>query len=76
MNAPRFLSLTAAAELLGMSERALRARVFRQQVPVVRIVGRVFFDRLELERWIRQHTVLATDHRADVVAFPAEPRNG
>lgn len=53
----RLFAIDAGARFLGMSERALRARIFRGQIPVVRIGRRVFLDRERLEQWIAEHSV-------------------
>ena len=44
--------LTEAAEILGITQKALRARVARQAVPYRKLGGRVMFVRAELERFI------------------------
>ena len=46
------LDVATAAGLLGITERTLRARVARKQVPFRHWGGRVVFVRHELERWI------------------------
>lgn len=52
----RLLALPTAARLLGMTERALRARVTRKQIPIVRIGRRVFVDARRLDDWIAQNS--------------------
>jgi hypothetical protein len=52
----RLLSVGPGARVLGMSERALRARIWRRQIPVVRIGRRVFLDRNQLNRWIAENS--------------------
>jgi excisionase family DNA binding protein len=52
----RLFSVHPAAFYLDMSEKALRALVFRRAIPVVRVGRRIFFDRLRLDEWIADHT--------------------
>ena len=44
--------LAAARDLLGCSERSLRARVARQTIPFKKLSGRVVFRREALERFL------------------------
>ena len=54
------LTVTAAAEYLGLTEANLRSKIQRRQIPFVRIGERgVRFDRRQLDRWIEDHTVEA-----------------
>ena len=46
------LDIAQGAEFLGITQRALRARVARHQVPFRKMGGRVVFVRVELEKWI------------------------
>lgn len=49
----RLMDCKQAAEYLGMSLPALRKRIFLRQIKgLVRIGGRVFFDRKKLDRFI------------------------
>jgi len=58
------INYSAAAELLSVSVGTLRSMVHRKQVPHVRMGPRmVRFNRDELERWLREHTVPANESR-------------
>ena len=46
------LDVASASAFLGVTERTLRARVARKQVPFRHWGGRVVFVRRELEKWI------------------------
>ena len=48
-----FLTLKSAAAYLDVTEQALRARVKRGEILVHRRDGRLYFDRDELERYVR-----------------------
>lgn len=54
---PRLLPLKQAAEWLGLSEWAMRERVWRGEIPVVRFPGgrKQFIDVRDLERFIDQN---------------------
>ena len=47
------LDVTAAAVLLGMSERAIRARISRRTLPYRKFSGRIVFVRSELEMFVQ-----------------------
>lgn len=46
------LDVATASQLLGCSEKTLRARVSRRLVPFRKFSGRVVFRRTELEKFI------------------------
>jgi hypothetical protein len=48
-----FLNVRSAAEYLDVTEDALRSRVKRREVPVHRRHGRLYFERAELDRYVR-----------------------
>jgi len=48
-----YLSLKSAANYLDVSEQALRARVKRQEIPVHRRDGRLYFERKALDEYVR-----------------------
>lgn len=48
----QLLDVAAASELLGCSERALRARIARRLIPYRRFSGRIVFVRSELEAFL------------------------
>jgi excisionase family DNA binding protein len=51
-NAPRFLTVHAAAAYLSLSRRALYHRVERGSIPFLRRGRRLWFDRKALDRWM------------------------
>jgi excisionase family DNA binding protein len=55
----KLLTVAEASRLLRTSPRTLYtwARGNLPRVPVVRLGRRVLFDRLELEAWIKEHTL-------------------
>lgn len=60
MPAPRLTDVAGAAEYLGISVAALRKKVDRGQVPVVRIDGRLRFDLNRLAKLIDARTIEVT----------------
>ena len=53
LNEPRLLSCKEAANYIGITEAALRKRIFLRQVAgLVRLGGRLYFDRKKLEKFI------------------------
>lgn len=48
---PELLTVTTAAEFLGTTEKALRARVDRKQIPFRKWRGKIVFIRGELEEY-------------------------
>jgi hypothetical protein len=50
----QLLDIATASQLLGCSERSLRARVAQRLVPFRKFSGRVVFRRAELEQFIEQ----------------------
>lgn len=52
----RVYSLADAALYIGMSEEGLRNQVNLRKVPVVRIDGRLRFDKRDLDSWIEDNT--------------------
>ena len=48
-----FLTFAEAAEPLGLSEKALRQRIFRGQIPYRKLGKRVLIPVDELERFLR-----------------------
>lgn len=51
----RLYRLSEAAEYLGMSEEALRAKVATGGIPHVHIDRYLRFDKVALDRWIEAH---------------------
>jgi excisionase family DNA binding protein len=47
----RFVSLSKAANYLGLTEKALRKRVERREIPFRRAGRKLVFDLLELDQW-------------------------
>jgi len=61
------LDVRHAAALLGLSEKATRARVARRLIPFRKLGGRVVFLRIELEAWLSSLPgCTATEARANV----------
>jgi excisionase family DNA binding protein len=58
--APRLLTLTKAADYLGLTTWAMRERIWAGQIPVVRFPGgrKMFVDRADLENFIAQHKTI------------------
>ena len=58
----KHLTYSQAAEFLNVKVPTLRSMVCRRQVPHIRLSGKmVRFDRDELERWMREHSVPSND---------------
>jgi len=56
---PRLLDIRAAAQYLGMTESALRKNVYLRRFnnALVRIGGRIYFDKTKLDRLIEDLTL-------------------
>ena len=54
---PRLMTIDQAAVYLGSTREVMRRLVGPGNVPTVQIDGRVFLDRLDLDRWIERHKV-------------------
>jgi excisionase family DNA binding protein len=52
----RLFTLREACEYTGLSEDAIRFKAAAGQIPVTRIDRFLRFDRVELDRWIRENT--------------------
>lgn len=50
----RLLSLEEAAQYLGMTEDALRHKVYNRKIPAVKLDTRMRFDRFDLDRLIEE----------------------
>ena len=50
------MSVPHAARELDMTDRALRGRIYRREIPIVKIGRRVFLDRVRVARWLADHT--------------------
>lgn len=59
MTDTKFLTKIEAASLLRISPRTLEAwaRGSSPRIPCVRLGRRILFDRVELEAWIKKHTL-------------------
>lgn len=55
----RYGDIPAAATYLGMTEKAIRRKVERRQIPYIRIDGRIRFDFTDLDLWMRRHRIEA-----------------
>lgn len=53
MKTREYLDVVGAAEVLGMSQRAIRARIARRELPFRKVGSRVIIPRDELDRYIR-----------------------
>lgn len=52
----RLIDVSTGCGLLGMTTAALRARIRRRQIPIVRIGGRIYLDPDAIERWIKDNS--------------------
>jgi excisionase family DNA binding protein len=57
----RYLNIRDAATYLSLTTRALYHRVERRTVPFIKRGHRVWFDRLALDRWMRDGAVDLAD---------------
>jgi excisionase family DNA binding protein len=48
-----WMNIKTAAKYLDTSEQALRGRIKRGEIPVHRREGRLYFNRHELDQWVR-----------------------
>lgn len=53
----KYLSITQAAQLLGLSTSTLYKKTSARSIPFFKLGGRVLFNEEILERWIRSHAV-------------------
>jgi len=51
---PKYFDVSSAAVFLGMTEKAIRGRIARRQVPFKKLGGRIVFSRAELERYLEK----------------------
>ena len=52
----RLLDLDGLCKWLGVSERYARALVTEDRIPVTRLGRKLFFDVVEIDRWIKDST--------------------
>lgn len=52
---PRLLTVADAARYLGRTEKSIRHLVQRRKLPSIRGDGRVMFDRVDLDAWIKRN---------------------
>jgi excisionase family DNA binding protein len=57
----RYLTIRDAATYLSLTERALYHRIDRRTVPFIKRGRRVWFDRVALDRWMRDGAVDLVD---------------
>jgi hypothetical protein len=55
------LTLSQAASFLSITPAALRAKVFRRQIPFSKSGGRIYFLRSSLMDWIQGNEILSVD---------------
>jgi len=53
----RLMKVAEAAKMLGLTERALRLMIYRNEVPLYRIGKRIRFKKCDLERWLSRQFV-------------------
>jgi len=53
--APRLLTVADAARYLGRTEKSIRHLVQRRKIASIRGDGRVMFDRVDLDAWIKRN---------------------
>lgn len=53
--APRLLTVADAARYLGRTEKSIRHLVQRRKLTSIRGDGRVMFDRVDLDAWIKRN---------------------
>lgn len=53
--APRLLTVADAARYLGRTEKSIRHLVQRRKLASIRGDGRVMFDRIDLDAWIKRN---------------------
>jgi len=51
-------TLTGIAEYTGFPESYLRHLVRNKAIPVTKFGGRLWFDTIEIDKWIRRNTTL------------------
>jgi hypothetical protein len=55
IHSKRLMDLKEAAEYLGMTTNALRFKVRTGQIPIVKLDARMRFDRITLDKLIKDH---------------------
>jgi excisionase family DNA binding protein len=53
----RLLTIKEASEYLGISVNALYCRVYRRQIPFVKIGKILRFDKIDLDKWIEKQKI-------------------
>ncbi len=54
---PRLLTVEGASKWLGLEVKAIRWLIETRRIPYVRIGRRIYFDQVDLDRWIDTHRV-------------------
>lgn len=57
---PRYLDIPAASSYLSLTKRALYLRVANRSIPFIKKGRRVWFDRVALDRWMREGEIDGT----------------
>jgi excisionase family DNA binding protein len=55
--ASTFFTVAQLAAYLGFSEKAVRARVYRREIPFIQIGRRIIFKRDDIDAWLKAHTI-------------------
>ena len=70
-----YITIAEAAPALGLTERALRQRIFRGEVPYRKLGRRVLLSAEELERFMNALPGTTAEAAAATVAAPVNGRN-
>ena len=58
----RFLTVSQAAQFLGLTENSVRKMIARNQIPHHRILPRrILLDRIELEQWVKRSSGISIE---------------
>ena len=57
----RYFDTKQIAQYLNRSPKSIRNLCFRQQIPHCKIGGRLIFDLIEIQKWIKIHEVISSE---------------
>ena len=69
------LTTSELARFLGMARYQIYDWVRNEQIPYLRTVGRILFDREEIEKWLRRHRVTTKRQSQTNVRTDSNNRN-
>mgnify|MGYP000151804064 CR=1 FL=1 len=63
----RLFTIKEASEYLGISVKALYCRVWRREIPFVKIGKNLRFDKIDLDKWIEKQKILDSEEMTEKI---------